>query len=52
MTIRQSPHTVRTNMLFESSYLRPEENPRVVQDNDPVKAITLAKATERHRSKV
>lgn len=31
-----TPGVVRT--IFDSTYLRPEENPRVIQNSDPVKS--------------
>jgi len=30
-----TPNVIRT--IFDSCYLRPEENPRVIKDSDPVK---------------
>jgi len=33
--------------IFDSCYLRPDENPVVIQDDDPVKTHNLSKANER-----
>lgn len=42
-----TPGVVRT--MFDSCYLRPNENPRVIQDADPAKASVLSSAHSRHR---
>jgi hypothetical protein len=42
-----TPGAVRT--LFDSCYLRPSENPRVIQDTDPAKAEVLSSAHSRQR---
>jgi hypothetical protein len=34
--------------IFDSSYLKPNENYRVVQDTNPVKAAILDQAQRRH----
>lgn len=41
---------VRT--IFDSCYLRPEENPRVVNYTDPAKAYTIEQAKLRYEQKV
>ncbi len=41
---------VRT--LFDSCYLRPEENPRVINYSDPAKAFIIADAEKRNEDKV
>ena len=38
--------------LFDSSYLKPSENYRVVQDDNPVKAAILDQALKRHEQQM
>lgn len=41
-----TPNVVRT--IFDSCYLRPEENPRVINYFDPAKAYIINDATNRY----
>lgn len=41
-----TPNVVRT--IFDSCYLRPEENPRVINYSDPAKAYIINEATNRY----
>lgn len=41
---------VRT--IFDSCYLRPEENPRVINYTDPAKAFIIADAEKRNEDKL
>ena len=43
---RVTPGVVRS--IFDSSYLRPEENPRVINDTDPAKAHVIDGAEKRY----
>lgn len=45
MNKRQTAGVVRT--IFDSCYLRPDENPTVIQDLNPVKVNTMTEATRR-----
>lgn len=47
---KASPSIVKA--LHDSCYLRPDQNPRVIQDNDPVKATTWKAAVNRHQTTV
>ena len=38
--------------LYDSCYIRPEENPKVIQDNDPVKTNALEVAKKRYEDSV
>ena len=38
--------------LYDSSYVKPQENFRVVQDTNPVKAAILVQAEERHSNEL
>ena len=44
-----TPGIVRS--IFDSCYLRPEENPRVINYTDPAKAHIIADAEKRFRDK-
>jgi len=44
-----TPGVVRT--IFDSVYLRPEENPRVINYTDPAKAHVIEDATKRFETK-
>ena len=44
-----TPNVVRT--IFDSCYLRPEENPRVINDTDTAKAHIIAVAEKRVQDK-
>ena len=38
--------------LFDSSYVRPQDNYRVVQDNNPVKAAAISEAQKRYEAEL
>lgn len=44
-----TPHVVRS--IFDSVYLRPEENPRVINYTDPAKSHIIDDATKRFEQK-